>query len=354
MNVLEIHNKITRYFESRQDKIPLLEKRLAILFEISPSNNIINDEIESLKKSIKSIQNNQDYIFYQLLITPLLAKYKEELNKPVRMNFMGEPITIDNTIRNEIEKHILEITKKYNVHVIENDDESSLEEFICQYCSCEQLEMLDHIIVCRDCGIEQDKFYSTFSYKDIDRVNITTKYTYNRSVHFRDCINQFQGKQNSTISVQVYEELERVLQSHNLVDNDAKSKYDKYKKVTKKILIMFLKEAGFSKHYEDINLIYHNITDQKIDDISHLEEQLMKDFDELSDAYDKEYVQNQNISRKSFINTQYVLFQLLKRHKYPCRREDFNFLKTTEKKNFHDQICSHLFRKLGWNFTNVF
>ena len=57
---------------------------------------------------------------------------------------------------------------------------------------------------------------------------------------------------------------------------------------------------------------------------------------------------------KNFINTQYVLFQLLRRHKYPCKRADFNILKTIDRKSFHDDVCKSLFEQLGWNFTALF
>ena len=73
------------------------------------------------------------------------------------------------------------------------------------------------------------------------------------------------------------------------------------------------------------------------------------------DAYDKKFKQqNFKIDRKSFINTQYTLFQLLRRHKHPCKEEDFNMLKTLDRKSFLDDICSQLFQELGWNFTPIF
>ena len=78
------------------------------------------------------------------------------------------------------------------------------------------------------------------------------------------------------------------------------------------------------------------------------------DFDVLTNAYDQKYRKNQSIDRKNFINTQYVLFQLLRRHKYPCKRQDFNILKTIDRKSFHDEVCKSLFEQLGWNFTALF
>jgi hypothetical protein len=45
---------------------------------------------------------------------------------------------------------------------------------------------------------------------------------------------------------------------------------------------------------------------------------------------------------------------LLRRHKYPCQKEDFNILKTIDRKYYHDEICSELFHDLGWNFQPLF
>ena len=97
---------------------------------------------------------------------------------------------------------------------------------------------------------------------------------------------------------------------------------------------MFLKELGCSKYYEDIVYIYHKITGHKIPDITHLENNLMADFDMLLETYDSVPLNKllllppwstAKTERKNFINNQYVLYQLLRKYKYPCRKEDFSF-----------------------------
>ena len=74
----------------------------------------------------------------------------------------------------------------------------------------------------------------------------------------------------------------------------------------------------------------------------------MDDFIVLTELYNK-YKQEHKIPRKSFINSQYVLFQLLNRHKHHCKREDFNILKTIDRQYFHDEVTKDLFQELGWN-----
>jgi hypothetical protein len=168
-------------------------------------------------------------------------------------------------------------------------------------------------------------------------------------------MNQLQGKQNSTIDPKVYDDIERQLDIYGLLKGDKNTpKHIRYEKVTKQHIFFFLKETKHTRHYEDSILIYHNLTGKKVDDISHLENQLMEDFDQISATYDKLYKFTGLVDRKSFINTQYVLYQLLIKYKYPCDKKDFNTLKTVDRKAFHDQILSTIFQHLNWNYVSCF
>lgn len=365
-NIISIHNSIIQHFKQEQELLPILDRRIKELKYMY--NNICSDsdirdklstEIVEITKRYNTIQSNQNLNFYLLQSTILLDEYKKELEKPLQMNFMGNQNTVDNVKKNEITRKFMELVKKISP---DNFDiplsVSGNSNNVCL--TCNKKDTFDNIIdttntvTCNYCGTEKDMLQSTFSYKDTDRINITTKYQYDRRVHFRECINQFQGKQNSTIKQEVYDKLIEQLDRHGLVrDGDLPQKI-KYEQVTKYHIYIFLKEIGCSNHYEDLNLIYYTITGNELDDISHLEDVLMDDFDKLSQLYDEEYIKTKKISRKNFINTQYVLYQLLKRHKYPCARNDFTFLKTIERKGFHDDICSDLFKKLNWNFTQCF
>lgn len=214
----------------------------------------------------------------------------------------------------------------------------------------------DGMFVCEKCGLtpDQDHTYSTnISYKDINRVNLASKYLYDRITHFKDCINQFQGKQNSSIDPKVYDDLIRQFLAHDLIPADYKTmpKSVAFKDITKEHIMLFLKESGYTKHYEDMVLIHSVLTGISPPNITALENQLLHDFDQLTSLYDKKYRQH---DRKNFINTQYVLYQLLKRHKFPCKKEDFNILKTIDRKFYHDDICKALFEELDWNFNPTF
>lgn len=116
---------------------------------------------------------------------------------------------------------------------------------------------------------------------------------------------------------------------------------------------MFLKDLGYSKHYENVILIHYNMTGKKPDDISYLEYQLLEDFDKLSESYHELFKTKPEFERKNFINTQNVLYQLLIKHGHNCKKEDFTVLKTIDRKTFHDSVTKTLFLHLGWNHISI-
>lgn len=355
IDIIQIHNEILKFFKKHSCKLSEYKETIKKLQGIynTYKNEQINTEITNLQEYCDNIES---YNFYILQVTPLLEQYKEELSRPIFISFTGTRTEPDNTEKERIERKFIHIIKRIYRDIdkvilpLSKDTPSDT----CSYCKVESINKITgNNFICTNCGLDNDHLQVIFSYKDTDRINISTKYKYDRCIHFRDCINQFQGKQNSTIDEAVYSALYDKLIQHNLLDRGV-NKEQQYFNVTKQHIYMFLKEIGYSKHYEDINLIYHNITGKPLDDISYLEEVLMDDFDKLSKMYDEIYIRQLKISRKSFINTQYVLYQLLRRHKYKCKEADFNFLKTTERKCFHDEVCGTLFQHLGWNFSNVF
>jgi len=217
--------------------------------------------------------------------------------------------------------------------------------------------------VCPECGLVNNDVHQAFQmicYRDIVRVNISRKYTYDRKTHFRDCILQFQGKQNSYIPPILYEKITEELLSHGLIPENYKDLPKKiaFEQVTKEYIFFFMKQLGYSQYYDDIVLIYKELTDGNVPDITHLENELLKDFYILSDTYEKYYKQdnhtNNKTKRKNFLSTPYILYQLLQRHKYQCSKKDFNMLKTLDRKYYHDDICQELFEILGWNFKPTF
>lgn len=365
MDILEIHNKILRNFQEEKEKIQEYREKLADLqlTRNSPSipmysKNELDKTIESLENKINKIENAEDYNYYIIETSEILKRYDEILRTPIKISFLGKQKT-ENREKNELIQKYLKISQKYirldcYKNCEENKKNKEGKDQVCEDCgNNKDFTEEENILICLNCGLQYESLINRTSYRDADRVNISTKYTYDRKIHFRDCMNQYQGKQNCTIEPKVYKGLEDIIQRHHLlVGNPGDAREYRYQNITKEHVLMFLKELGFSKHYENVVLIHYVLTGKKPDDISYIEDKLLNDFDLLVDTYDKNF--KQNSERVNFISTQYVLFQLLQKHKHPCKKEDFVILKTVDRKTFHDDVCKELFAILGWNFIPLY
>ena len=367
LDILSIDAKIKQKFKEEDGKLPEYREKLCDLEKTMSGGNKeklsyrayrnLQSNITELKEHIYQIYMSEKLNFYIAKTGHLLEKYKNILQTPVKLTFIGKA-TRDNKEKHNIISEYLEIAQQYTEIEIEPSVISIRDiQVICNNCSNKKLfDIIDNsIYICLICGAQQEILVHTSSYKDIDRINISAKYTYDRKVHFRDSINQYQGKQNSTIDSKVFSQLLDQFEKHHLLTgNKYTSKEIRCAKITKEHIHIFLKELEYNKHYENVNLIHYQITGIKLDDISYLEDKLLDDFDTLVDLYDKKFKNKPGFDRKNFINTQYVLYQLLLKYKHPCKKEDFTILKTVDRKSFHDDVTKILFEELGWNMSPLF
>jgi hypothetical protein len=367
VDILSIDDTIRKHFEKEYNDIPMHRERLNDIVKIleKPNTNprireILLNNLDMVTDRINNLEIKRDCNFYLFETLSIIETYKDILKRPLKLSFIGKPKKSDDEKRDLVAKYLSIARNYYDLSNIPNDIEHKEEEkcnssISCSNCNNNNINMFDiidnNIYICNLCFNQQIVIRYNSSYNDIDRVNISSKYIYIRKVHFRDCINQYQAKQNNTVNPDVYRDLEREFFNHHLLIGDENTpKEIRFSRITKKHIHMFLKELGYSSHYENINLIHYMITGVKPVDISHLEEQILDDFNILTELYST----IKHIKRKSFINSQHVLYQLLRRHKFPCDKDDFIVLKTTDRKHFHDEITKELFETLGWNHVPYF
>ena len=356
IDILRIDSRIKEKFEREAMNLPKYKDQLQSVIESLEIENLslrVKNKLWAQKKEleykISIIENNSDFDLYVAKTAKLIQEYQRLLRVPLKMSFVGKVIKDDSAKQEIIRKYV--IAAQFYV-----DDKIHIEKYEekkdkCLDCNGTEFEIEDgDVYICINCFSQQRFSQSISSYNDVERVNVTSKYLYERKVHFRDCLKQYQGKQNCTIGQKVYDDLEEQFRLHHLLVGDKDTpKEIKFKKITKLHIMMFLKDLGYTKHYENVHLIHYYFTGVKPVNLSHLEPILMDDFEILSEEYDK-----QNINRKNFINTHYVLYQLLRRHKFPCKPYDFPELRTPDRKCFHDEICRKLFERLGWNHNSYF
>lgn len=297
-------------------------------------------KIHSFEEQCKELEENKQFFLLNLLEP--IEEYKQCISQKIS-------ITLDEFIKKtdfiptqttQLESRIHDLFYMYAPRKeIQPVGET------CVSCSYNKLIHVDSISnVCAKCGTEQPILHNQFSYSDSSRVNMSNKYMYVRQVHFRDCMNQFQGKQNCQISEELLDKLRSMIDKFQLP----------YQTLTRQDIVQMLKELKCQKQFKNVRLIHHRLTGEPLPDISNLEQKLLQDFNILSELFNQLFIETKKTDRSSFINTNYILYQLLKKHKYPCEEHDFQLLKTFERKKFCDETCRELFKHLNWNFTPLF
>jgi hypothetical protein len=366
-DIISIDSQIQKSFQAELNNIDVYREKVADINKLLQNDKDSLDEPfcaklkqskEEYEKLIASISSADSFNFYTIESVPILEEYKLLLRTPLKMTFIGSCRTND-TEKDRLISQFLIVAKKYCSNLVFSGNIASSNKQVkisCDNCKTKNVFLYEGIkFICTDCGYEKEVFANTLSYRDMSRTNILQKASYERRSHFRDCINQFQGKQNCKIDPELYKALDEQFEKHHMLNGTKDTaKEIRYQNVEQDHVLLFLKELGYDKQYENAKYIYSVITGKKCPDIAHIEEQLMIDFDVLVNLYIKKFKYEKKIDRKSFMNIQYVFFQLLNKNKYPCRKEDFNILKTIDRKAFHDDVFKLLFEELGWNHTPFF
>jgi len=372
MDILELNLKIQKFIEEETINIEkaketlnkiniLLEKNFNLRPRIIYKLNIAKDNLTSKIEEYENLQ------YFNVDVAPLIETY-HKLNKETMA------IPFFNTNKKHLKEHAIKKEQTQKEFIQKLKDYTNLRSFefmMKNYisnlksspppCVCgNKSEFIkdEDRAVCAICSTEQSLISNTSSFSDVGRVNMASKYTYNRKVHFRDCIIQYQGKQKTHIPEEIYTILEMKLIEQKIIDNSILDRNKRYEKVTRAMLLDILKELeskDIKKFYDDIVLIHHTLTGQPCDNIEYLEDSLLDDFDKLTETYDNLYTnqdgEKKASKRKNFINAQFVLYQLLRKHGHPCNEMDFLTLKTSERKRFHHTICKELFSILGWKYS---
>jgi hypothetical protein len=207
----------------------------------------------------------------------------------------------------------------------------------CPKCESLEFDVKEEQAVCIRCSCKQVILSVSSTFTDINRINLSQKYTYNKDQHFKECIMQFQGKKSKKIPSTVFSYVKDAAVLPLTVSQ---------------IINLLKQRSEFKKYADDAFYIYRELSNRPVEDISHLEGKLHQDFAEFTTAYDEYFRSGRNFedgipTRTNFINAQYVLCILLKKNGY--RGNDSDFLYFNEKVNTHSQIISKIFKGLGWS-----
>ncbi len=336
-DILYIDEQIKKKLRSKIRILPDLQKDLARLLWISTFSSDNIDKIQArsetalLRRTIQDIEGGFELALYLLKTADILEEYKLIQTQTSTSSFVRTKASTDSANsdtnkfyrKNQIVQEFLRIAKAYVV--LENFRQRTPQRMVCEACHSSaglQPTADESILICK-CGATVEILDDAPSFKDAERVNMASRYTYTCRGHFNEAMNRFEGKQNTEISSLVIDTLNRELALHGLTA----------KTVTKDHIYMFLSEKRLSDYYADINLIYFLIAGVNPPDITGYRNELLEMFDQLEEAYQEV----KDDDRLNSLNVNWKLYKLLQLLDFACKKDDFFCLKTPTKQGEHEE-----------------
>lgn len=351
-----VHDNIISGFREKESTLPdkkkllvSLKKEHSDLFEKgfqkrtkqeSDRYNALYNEIESLQKDIIAIENNTYEIDYYLTNAKLLMSYFSDnySNKTTKIINHGLFSTIKETDgRNDTIE-----TYMKNVGLFENISEkkvSTMSSYVCSSCEGDTT-VIDGFNVCLDCGLSKrdiDNIKDFVAYKDFDKIVQKQNFPYNRSSHFKEWLNNIQGKSNIKVPDELYTKLYAIF----------KTRSQNISKLTPDILRKDLKSLNENKYYEHIPYILHKISGKvTVKFTPEQESDFIMMFSMIQEPFNKHKPSN----RKNFLSYSYIISKFCELKDLDHYLVYFKDLKDRQKKRDHNTIWEKICRELNWQF----
>ena len=287
-----------------------------------------------LREEIKTIETTFELGYYLIRTDSLIIEYKKLLNARPKRSFVCVVADDSDLVsqRRDLTERYFRIAREYASDLFESYNQNG-DSSRCSSC---QGTIFDDTNTCTGCGLTLEVLDESPTFKDTDRINMCSRYVYTLYGHFKEAKKRFQGKQNTTITQDVYATLWAELENHSIKKED----------ITKDQIYMFLSENDLSQHYEDINLIHYVMTGIPPPDISMYDTEL----DDLFMRMERAYIRVKDPDRNNSLNVNYKLLKLLQYIGYNCRKEDFFILKTSTKFDEHDEKWREMCEVAGMQF----
>ena len=310
----------------------------------------LDNELLILKNKRSKINENE-HVEYYLDNGLLLSDYYDKDNKffddsfniPDRkqkstvLDFMNKGsdknINIDNNYDKIINNYMINIDDEYI-----NDFELN-EINMCRNCN-EKLTMkfINSEIICDNCGYTEKIIINLDGNSYKDPIRESTYFAYKRINHFNEWLAQFQAKETTDISEEIY---------NNIIKELKKDKSFNLNNISYKLIRDILKKLKYNKFYEHIPHIINIISGEKTPILSrNNEEQLRMMFKEIQTPF----LNNCPEDRKNFLSYSYVLHKFCELLELDELLVYFPLLKSREKLQQQDFIWKKICKDLKWQY----
>jgi len=190
--------------------------------------------------------------------------------------------------------------------------------------------------VCQECGIFFDK--PVFEVHDHHNYKVHQKRDYRKLDHFKEVLNQFQGKEMREIPVEIVQDVRDKL-PYNLEHITDLTGVN----ITRSIL----RKSKLTKFIENSHYIWAMASNRQPPYIKKLvEDKLIRYFKAIVQVYEP----LKGDKRNSFMNYYYVLYKLLHLMKEYELLQYIPLLRTKQRIREHDRVWKKVCEELDWSF----
>tara|TARA_B110000971_G_scaffold209749_1_gene236222 strand:- start:893 stop:2008 length:1116 start_codon:yes stop_codon:yes gene_type:complete len=302
----------------------------------------ISQKIDILDDKIKKIENDidlSDYLFNSINFIRDIDNNECTSVEDTPDDGIFKYISLDSK-NNKGEMYKMYMEQCFPEEVIRNTQYKRNNTFRCIDCDNKTVnDVSSGLTICFNCGLTEKTNISNLpEWNHAETHEYIKPYSYKRTNHFKEWINQIQGREGTLIPEDVISLLIIEIKKERLKDKSLIT-YSKVKE--------FLKKLKFNKYYEHIPNIIHKITGNKQLIINNeLQDKLINMFNDIQEPFDKNCPKN----RKNFLSYSYTLykfFQLLNKEEYLVY---FPLLKSREKLFEQENIWKKICADLDWTF----
>jgi len=364
-SIENIHEEKMKEIDEEYNSLNLKKNKLKNLNEIyfvlleSKSEDKINkrydikNEIEKLEQQIYKIENNTELIDYLSKALPFIMTIDDKEDTSVCDKVESENKKDEPGILNYVNKvGKTNKGKQYSKFIdtcfnsTEIDNSFDVDTNICKLCDSREFEndYKENTKICVKCGF----ISGTSTYNDISNLNYAESFIventqqpfyYQRLNHFKEWLNQLQGREVTVIPDTVIELVLLEIKKERITDINC---------ITSIKIKSYLKKLKLNKYYEHIPNLINRITKKPPLEIS------SEFYNVLIDLFNKIQEPFKNHcpkSRKNFLSYSYTLHkfcQLLGKTDYLIY---FPLLKSREKLFEQEKIWKGICSDLNWKFV---
>jgi len=295
------------------------------------------DTIHSeLIKNMNASEKSDYYLENGLLLNEYYSETVNTTNSSKGvLGYFQKDGTSEKDSTNTISSYMMNIDDKYIVNIPNNISNS----YNCKLCKSIMIySLLDSELICKKCGYTESIIINSdkSSYKDPPRE--ANYFAYKRINHFNEWLAQFQAKETTEITEEIYTNIYKEIKKN--INFDIES-------ITNAQLKTILKKLQYNKYYENIPHIINVLNGKKAPSLTRNEEEHLRSlFKEIQLPFSN----NCPSERKNFLSYSYVLHKFCELLEYDYLLPNFPLLKSREKLLQQDKIWKLICKDLNWQY----